>query len=148
MLFVRNTNILSAMVRLPIVVIGLLLVVFSAPIQQSLASSRTLDFTIYSDGSTHVFYELDADQLELELMIELFGDMIENITIVDEDGFLLSHEINGNVALIETFGASHITIDYDTQDLISKTGKIWKFSVDVPIPVSYTHLTLPTLLLV
>jgi len=50
MLFVRNTDILSTMVRIPIVVIGLVLVALSAPIQQSFGSSRTLDFTIYPDG--------------------------------------------------------------------------------------------------
>ena len=96
MLFVRNVDILSTMVRIPIVVIGLILVALSAPIQQSFASSRTLDFTIYQDGSTHVFYELDVDPLELEITVELFGEMIENITIIDEDGFLLSSEINHN----------------------------------------------------
>ena len=136
MLFVRNTDILSTMVRIPLVVIGLILVAFTAPIQQSFASSRTLDFTIYPDGSTHVFYELDVDPLELEIIVELFGEMIENITIIDEDGFLLSNEINHNLAVIETFGASHISIDYDTQDLVSKTGKIWSFSVDAPIQYS------------
>lgn len=135
-LFVRSADILSAMVRLPIVVMGLVLVALCAPIQQSLASSRTLDFTIYSDGSTHIFYELEANPLEPEFTVELFGQVIENVTIVDEEGFLLSYEINANVALIETFGASHITIDYDTQDLVSKTGKIWEFSVDAPIQYS------------
>ena len=139
MLFVRNTDILSTMVRIPIVVIGLMLVALSAPIQQSFASSRNLDFTIYQDGSTHVFYELDADPLELEITVELFGEMIENITIIGEDGFLLSNEINHNLAVIETFGASRISIDYDTQDLVSKTGKIWAFSVDAP--VQYSLLT-------
>ena len=139
MLFVRNMDILSTMVRIPIVVIGLMLVALSAPIQQSFASSRTLDFTIYQDGSTHVFYELDADPLELEITVELFGEMIENITIIGEDGFLLSNEINHNLAVIETFGASRISIDYDTQDLVSKTGKIWAFSVDAP--VQYSLLT-------
>jgi len=133
MLFVRNTDILSTMVRIPIVVIGLMLIALSVPIQQSFASSRTLDFTIYQDGSTHVFYELDADPLELEITVELFGEMIENITIIGEDGFLLSNEINHNLAVIETFGASRISIDYDTQDLVSKTGKIWAFSVDAPV---------------
>jgi uncharacterized membrane protein len=58
--------------------------------------------------------------------------MIENITIIDEDGFLLSSEIDRNSAVIETFGASKISIDYDTQDLVSKTGKIWTFSIDAP----------------
>ena len=139
MLFVRNMDILSTMVRIPIVVIGLMLVALSAPIQQSFASSRTLDFTIYQDGSTHVFYELDVDPLELEITVELFGEMIENITIIDEDGFLLSNEIDHNLVVIETFGASHISIDYDTQDLVSKTGKIWAFSVDAP--VQYSLLT-------
>jgi len=139
MLFVRNTDILSTMVRIPIVVIGLMLIALSVPIQQSFASSRTLDFTIYQDGSTHVFYELDADPLELEITVELFGEMIENITIIGEDGFLLSNEINHNLAVIETFGASRISVDYDTQDLVSKTGKIWAFSVDAP--VQYSLLT-------
>ena len=139
MLLVRNTDILSTMVRIPIVVIGLVLVALSAPIQQSFGSSRTLDFTIYPDGSTHVFYELDVDPLKLEIMVELFGEMIENITITDEDGFLLSNEINHNSAVIETFGASRISIDYDTQDLVSKTGKIWAFAIDAP--VQYSLLT-------
>ena len=130
MLLVRKMDILSTMVRLPIVVIGLVLIALSTPIQQSFASSRTLDFTIYQDGSTHVFYELDVDPLKLEVPVELFGEMIENITIVDEDGLLLSSEIDHNLALIETFGASQISIDYDTQDLVSKTGKIWTFSID------------------
>jgi len=131
MLLVGKMDILSTMVRLPIVVIGLVLIALSTPIQQSFASSRTLDFTIYQDGSTHVFYELDVDPLKLEVPVELFGEMIENITIVDEDGLLLSSEIDHNLALIETFGASQISIDYDTQDLVSKTGKIWTFSIDV-----------------
>ena len=130
MLLVGKMDILSTMVRLPIVVIGLVLIALSTPIQQSFASSRTLDFTIYQDGSTHVFYELDVDPLKLEVPVELFGEMIENITIVDEDGLLLSSEIDHNLALIETFGASQISIDYDTQDLVSKTGKIWTFSID------------------
>jgi len=136
MLLVRNTDILSTMVRIPIVVIGLVLVALSAPIQQSFGSSRTLDFTIYPDGSTHVFYELDVDPLELEITVELFGETIENITIIGEDGFLLSNEINHNLAVIETFGASHISIDYDTQDLVSKTGKIWAFAIDTPVQYS------------
>ena len=132
MLLVRNTDILSTMVRIPIVVIGLVLVALSAPIQQSFGSSRTLDFTIYPDGSTHVFYELDVDPLKLEILASLFGEMIENITIIDEDGLLLSNEIDHNSVVIETFGASQISIDYDTQDLVSKAGKIWTFSIDAP----------------
>ena len=130
MLLVGNMDILSAMVRIPLVVIGLVLVALSIPIQQSLGSSRTLDFTIYSDGSTHVFYELETNPLEPEFSTKLFGTTLENLTIIDNNGFLLSYEIVGDSVSIETLGASHISIDYDTQELVSKTGKIWKFSVD------------------
>ena len=136
MLFVRSMDILTSMVRIPIIVLGLLLVALTIPIQQSLASSRTLDFTIYSDGSTHVFYELESDPLELETTVKLFGNTIENITIFDEDGFILSNELHDNIAVIETFGASIISADYDTQDLVSKTGKMWLFSVDAPTQYS------------
>ena len=136
MLFVRSMDILTSMVRIPIIVLGLLLVALTIPIQQSLASSRTLDFTIYSDGSTHVFYELESDPLELETTVKLFGNTIENITIFDEDGFILSNDLHDNIAVIETFGASIISADYDTQDLVSKTGKMWLFSVDAPTQYS------------
>lgn len=130
MLLVGNMDILSAMARIPLVVIGLVLVALSVPIQQSLGSSRTLDFTIYSDGSTHVFYELEIDPLEPEFSTKLFGTTLENLTIIDNNGFLLSYETMGDSVSIETLGASHISIDYDTQELVSKTGKIWKFSAD------------------
>ena len=136
MLFVRRMDILTTMVRIPIIVLGLLLVALTIPIQQSFASNRTLDFTIYSDGSTHVFYELESDPLEPESTVKLFGSTIENITIFDEDGFILTNELHDNIAIIETFGASVISADYDTQDLVSKTGKMWLFSVDAPTQYS------------
>ena len=136
MLFVRSMDILTTMVRIPIIVLGLLLVALTIPIQQSFASNRTLDFTIYSDGSTHVFYELESDPLEPESTVKLFGSTIENITIFDEDGFILTNELHDNIAIIETFGASVISADYDTQDLVSKTGKMWLFSVDAPTQYS------------
>ena len=136
MLFVRSMDILTTMVRIPIIVLGLLLVALTIPIQQSFASNRTLDFTIYSDGSTHVFYELESDPLEPESTVKLFGSTIENITIFDEDGFILTNELHDNIAVIETFGASIISADYDTQDLVSKTGKMWLFSVDAPTQYS------------
>ena len=140
MLLVGNTDILSAMARISLVVIGLVLVALSVPIQQSLGSSRTLDFTIYSDGSTHVFYELEIDPLEPEFSTKLFGTTLENLTIIDNNGFLLSYETVGDSVSIETLGASHIFIDYDTQELVSKTGKIWEFSAD---PSSEYSLLMP-----
>jgi uncharacterized membrane protein len=38
----------------------------------------------------------------------------------------------GDTALIQTFGSSVITIEYDIHDLVSKQGRLWTFSLDSP----------------
>jgi uncharacterized membrane protein len=100
------------------------------PIQNSLSAIRTIDFTIYQDGSAHVFYQTETDPLSPDFTVKLFGKTIENLVAQDENGLLLTSNIRDYIAQIETFGASTLTIDYDTHDLISKNGKIWSFVVD------------------
>jgi uncharacterized membrane protein len=102
------------------------------PIQSSLSALRTIDFIIYQDGSTHVFYQTETDPLSPDFTVKLFGKTIENFVAQDENGLLLTSNIRDDIVQIETFGASTLTIDYDTHDLVSKDGKIWSFVVDVP----------------
>jgi len=51
---------------------------------------------------------------------------------VGESGFLLTTDVIGDSALIETFGSSVITVEYDIHDLVSKQGRVWTFSLDAP----------------
>ena len=132
-LFVRNQSILSTMVRMPIIALGFIVLAIGMPIQSSLSALRTIDFIIYQDGSTHVFYQTEADSLSPDFTVKLFGDTIENFVAQDENGLLLETNMKDNIATIETFGASSLTIDYDTHDLVSKDGKIWSFTVDAPL---------------
>ena len=132
-LFVRNQSILSTMVRMPIIALGFVVLAIGMPIQSSLSALRTIDFIIYQDGSTHVFYQTEADPLSPDFTVKLFGDTIENLVAQDENGLLLETNMKDNIATIETFGASSLTIDYDTHDLVSKDGKIWSFTVDAPL---------------
>jgi len=132
-LFVRNQSILSTMVRMPIIALGFIVLAIGMPIQSSLSALRTIDFIIYQDGSTHVFYQTEADPLSPDFTVKLFGDTIENFVAQDENGLLLETNMKDNIATIETFGASSLTIDYDTHDLVSKDGKIWSFTVDAPL---------------
>ncbi|MBI3253220.1 MAG: MarR family transcriptional regulator [Nitrosopumilales archaeon] len=132
-LFVRNQSILSTMVRMPIIALGFVVLAVGMPIQSSLSALRTIDFIIYQDGSTHVFYQTEADPLSPDFTVKLFGDTIENFVAQDENGLLLETNMKDNIATIETFGASLLTIDYDTHDLVSKDGKIWSFTVDAPL---------------
>ncbi len=130
MLFVRTEGILNTMIKIPLLLAGLVIVAIGMPIQNSFSSTRTLELTMYSDGSTHVSTEIDVDSLSPDFKIDLFGPSVDNFVAVGEDGFLLSSEIIENKATIDTFGSSSITVDYDIHDLISKEGRVWTFSFD------------------
>jgi len=132
MLFVRTEGILNTMVKLPLLVASMIIVAAVMPIQSSFSSPRVLDLIIYPDGTTHVSSEIDVDPLVTDYELDLFGSTIDNFVVVGEDGFLLNTDVIGNSALIETFGSSIITIEYDIHDLVSKQGRIWTFSLDAP----------------
>ena len=130
MLFVRNERILNTMIKLPLILAGLVVVAIGMPMQTSFSSTRTLELTMYSDGSTHVSTQLDVDALLPDFELELPGPSVDNFVAVGEDGFLLSSEIIENSVTIDTLGSSSITVDYDIHDLISKEGRVWTFSLD------------------
>ncbi len=132
MLFVRTDGILDTMVKIPLLVASVIIVAAMIPIQSSFSSPRTLDLIIYPDGSTHVSAEIDVDPLASNYELDLFGNTIDNLITIDENGFLLTTDVVDNSALIETFGSSTITVEYDIHDLVSKQGRVWTFSLDAP----------------
>jgi uncharacterized membrane protein len=132
MLFVRTEGIFDTMVKLPLLVASMIIVAAVMPIQSSFSSPRVLDLIIYPDGTTHVSVEVNVDPLATDYELELFGSTIDNFVVVGENGFLLNTDVMGNSALIETFGSSIITIEYDIHDLVSKQGRVWTFSLDSP----------------
>ncbi|MFM8659077.1 MAG: helix-turn-helix transcriptional regulator [Candidatus Nitrosotenuis sp.] len=136
MLFVRIRDIAIRMVKAPLLAIGLLLTVV-LPVQ-SFSSLRTVDFTLYPDGTAHISQQSSADPTEPELKVPLFGKSIDNLVVQDENGLLLSFDIDSKGATIQTFGASSVSIEYDSYDLISKKGKIWTFAIDSPVDYTIT----------
>ena len=132
MLFVRTEGILDTMVKIPLLVASMIIVAAVMPIQSSFSSPRILDLIIYPDGSTHVSSEIDVDPLVTDFELDLFGSTIDNFVVVNENGFLLTTDVLGNSALVETFGSSVITVEYDIHDLVSKQGRVWTFSLDAP----------------
>jgi len=132
MLFVRTEGIFDTMVKLPLLVASMIIVAAVMPVQSSFSSPRVLDLTIYPDGTTHVSAEIDVDPLTTDYELDLFGSTIDNFVVLGENGFLLNTDVIGNSALIETFGSSVVTIEYDVHDLVSKQSRIWTFSLDAP----------------
>ena len=131
-LFVRNDSILDTMVKTPLLVASMIIVAALLPIQSSFSSPRDLDLIIYPDGSTHISTEIDIDPFLTDYELNLFGNTIDNLVVVGDNEFLLDTRIMDDSVLIQTFGSSVITIDYDIHDLVSKQGRLWTFSLDSP----------------
>jgi uncharacterized membrane protein len=131
-LFVRNESIFDTMVKIPILVASMIIVAALLPVQSSFSSPRDLDLIIYPDGSTHVSSEIDVDPFLTDFELNLFGSTIDNLVVIGDNEFLLDSEIVDDVAMIQTFGSSVITIEYDIHDLVSKQGKLWTFSLNSP----------------
>jgi len=126
------------MAKVPILLAGLIIMAIAMPFQNSYSSTKTMDLIIYSDGSTHIYSEIEVDSLEVNFASSLFGNEIDNFVAIGENDILLSAEITNDVATIETFGSSIISINYDIHDLVSKEGRIWTFTLDAP--TDYTLL--------
>ena len=131
-LFVRNDSIFDTMVKVSLLVASMIIAAALLPIQSSFSSPRDLDLIIYPDGSTHVSTEIDVDPFLTDYEVNLFGNTIDNLVVIGDNGFLLDVDVIGNTALIQTFGSSVITIEYDIHDLVSKQGRLWTFSLDSP----------------
>ena len=131
-LFVRNSSIFDTMVKTLLLLASMIIVATLLPIQSSFSSPRDLDLIIYPDGSTHVTTEIDVDPFLTDYELNLFGSSIDNLVVVGDNEFLLDTDIIDNFVLIQTFGSSIISIEYDIHDLVSKQGKLWTFSLDSP----------------
>ena len=135
MLFVRTGAIPEMMVNVPLLIASAIIVAAVVPIQPSFSfgAARNLDLAVYPDGTVHVSTLIDTDPLDPDLELDLYGTAVDNFVAVGQDGFLLRAEITGGTALVETFGSSEISAEYDIHDLVSKTGRVWTFSLDSPV---------------
>ena len=131
-LFVRNDSIFDTMARTLLLVASVIIVAALIPIQSSFSSPRAIDLIVYPDGSTHVSTEIDLDPFQNDYELDLFGNTIDNLVVVGDDEFLLTTVVIDNSALIQTFGSSVISVEYDIHDLVSKQGRLWTFSLDSP----------------
>ena len=136
MLFVRTESILQTMAKVPILLAGLIVMAIAMPFQNSYGATKSMDLIIYSDGSTHIYSEIEVNSLDPNFALSLFGNEIDNFVAIGENDDLLSAEITDDVATIGTFGSSLISVNYDIHDLVSKEGRIWTFSLDAPTDYS------------
>ncbi|MFA9436138.1 MAG: hypothetical protein ACEROO_03275, partial [Candidatus Bathyarchaeota archaeon] len=111
----------------------LVLMLALIPTVYAQVSPQTLGFTVYSDGVTWVNYHLDADPTLALVNITLFGDTLEGLFILDQDGLLLASTVVDGYHQVDSLGSSSLTVSYLTVDLTGKSGAVWSINVETPI---------------
>lgn len=107
----------------------ILLAVFALISQQSFCEEtnpETLMLTVYPDGFTFVDYTLGVDETFPTQNITVFGQIIEDLIVVDANGLPLSYQLNGSVLSVYSLGTEEVDVTYLTQDLTSKDGRYWR----------------------
>jgi uncharacterized membrane protein len=95
-----------------------------------------LSITVYTDGYTAVDYYTEVDPTRPRVNVTLFGSLYIDTLVEDQDGLLLDYSPSEGGLSIDTLGSISVLISYFTQDLTSKTGQIWTFTVTAPVDTS------------
>lgn len=125
--------------RIVIVVLFLFVIAqwcFPTAICQDPVSPQSLVFVVYFDGYVFVEYDLDVNQTYPAVNMTLFGEVFEDLLVVDEQELPVDFSQVNNTILVSSLGASHLKITYFTPDLTSKIGRIWTLATEVPINVT------------
>ncbi|MCW8802130.1 MAG: hypothetical protein OQK81_02125 [Candidatus Bathyarchaeota archaeon] len=101
---------------------------------------KTLVLTAFVDGFVSIDYVLEVDSAFPTQNITIFGQVLEDLLVVDEDGLPLGYSLNGYTLSVHSLGSTEVGITYLTQDITSKEGKYWTVSLDAPIE---TRIILP-----
>ncbi|RLE48830.1 MAG: hypothetical protein DRJ31_06400 [Candidatus Methanomethylicota archaeon] len=95
-----------------------------------------LTVTVYSDGVAKVEYWLNVSTEALEVNVTLWGMVIEDLVVEDEQGVPLYYEyLSNNTIAIYTLGSNMAKITYYTPDLTSKVGRLWSLTIQSPVDV-------------
>jgi uncharacterized membrane protein len=109
---------------------------------------ETLLLTVYPDGFVFVDYTLQVDPTFPTQNITVFGQVLEDLLAVDNDGLPLDYSIINGTISVYSLGADKIKLTYLNQDLTSKEGRYWTLTIDAPVntgiilPVETTIISL------
>src|SRR4030042_7123283 len=122
-------------------VLGTLLAILmlSGWVFTAMASNYTatdLFLTVYADGVADVEYKVNLDPTLARVTVQVFGLILNDLLIINQDGSPLTYTINGSVLTIDSLGSTIATISYNTQDLTLKTGSIWSLNITAPTTVN------------
>lgn len=100
-----------------------------------------LQVEVYTDGLAHVSDRMEPDPQSPLLSVSLLGAEVDNFVATGQNDTLLTADFTGDIVLINAFGSSAVSINYDVHDLVSKEGRIWTFELNSS--TSYTLVMPP-----
>jgi len=118
----------------------LMLTLTAQPSFSEETTPETLLLTVYPDGFVSVDYTLQVDPTFPTQNITAFGQVLEDLLIVDNDGLPLDYSISNGTISVYSLGTDKIKLSYLTQDLTSKEGRYWTLTIDAPVN---TRIILP-----
>jgi len=96
-------------------------------------TAETLVLTVYTDGFVFVDFSILVDQTFPTQNITVFGQVLEDLLVVDKDGLPLDYSLNNSILSVFSLGTDETIITYQTQDLTSKEGRYWTLTLIAPI---------------
>lgn len=112
-----------------LLVVGLLVASVATPPAYSADYTPTrLFFTVYGDGVVSVDYSVDVDPTLVRVNVTVFGTILMDVLVVDQDGLPLDYAVSGSVMEVDSLGSVSVTMAYSTSDLTSKAGSLWIFN--------------------
>jgi len=103
-------------------------------------TAEALGLTLYFDGFVLVEYSLKVDPTLPLANTTMLGQVLTDITVVDESGLPLDYAFTNGKMTIYSLGAELVKISYFTQDLTTKEGRYWTLQVVAP---TNTTIVLP-----
>ena len=111
--------------------LAVFLLTFSPTYSQQ-TTPESLFLTVYSDGFVFVDYTVLLDPTFPTQNVSIFGQVLENLLVVDEEGLPLDYSFNDSGIVVDSLGTNKAQISYLTADLTSKQGRYWTLSLDAP----------------
>jgi uncharacterized membrane protein len=99
----------------------------------------SLFIALFSNGDALVEYDVRiSDPLSEEVKIQLFGDNISDLIVVDFEDNLVDFEVGStpNEITLNTPGVSNVRISYTTPDFVNKIRNEWFFALNSTIDFS------------
>jgi uncharacterized membrane protein len=91
---------------------------------------ESTELQVYRDGLVRVTQTLFVNETVPEVTLQLLSSSVDNVLVLDENQTFLDYEVDGTDLTVLTFGATSVTLQYDTVSLTRKDFDVWSLIVD------------------